>query len=165
MLTLRPATIADLPAIELIYNQGIEDGIATLEHAPKTAAEMRAWFDGHGKRYVVMAALDGDELVGWASLNRYSHRCAHDGVADLSIYVRRDKRGLGVGRQLMAALEHAAAAASFHKIVLFALTANEAGRRLYDSRGFREVGVFQEQGKLNGDFVDVLIMEKLLKKR
>ncbi len=162
------ASPADIDAIAAIYNEGIEDGIATLEYPTKSLSEMSLWLADHGGRYPVIVATDeADEdhpaVTGWAALNRYSHRCAYDGVADLSVYVRRDKRGCGVGAALMEAIEQQAAVLDFHKIVLFMLADNTAGRRLYERRGFREVGVFIEQGKLDGRFVDVVSMEKLLK--
>lgn len=171
MVAIRSASSTDIAPITLIYNQGIEDGVATLDFATKSESEMRAWFENHDERYQVIVASQSDtsgttqmHIVGWASLNKYSHRCAYDGVADLSIYVRREQRGCGIGGLLMEEIEQRGRAHDFHKIVLFALTSNEAGHQLYAKRGFREVGIFQEQGKLDGRYVDVLIMEKLLKK-
>lgn len=76
MVSVRRASAQDVPAIASIYNQGIEDGVATLEYAPKTLAEMGRWFEAHDERYAVLAACAADEVVGWASLNSYSHRCA-----------------------------------------------------------------------------------------
>jgi L-amino acid N-acyltransferase YncA len=101
-------------------------------------------------------------VVGWASLNPYSHRCAYDGVADLSVYVERASRGRGIGKALLQELEHRAGQRNFHKLVLFTLPFNEAGQRLYRRCGFREVGLFREQGTLDGRFVDVMAMEKIL---
>ena len=162
-VTTRAATLADLSAITRIYNQGIEDRIATLELDPKSEAEVSDWlFADRSGRYEVLVAEADDGVVGWASLRPYSHRCAYAGVADLSIYVERDARGRGVGEQLLASLEERARANDFHKIVLFALRLNDAGRRLYAKRGFREVGVLEQQGTMDGSFVDVLIMEKIL---
>ncbi len=152
----------DLEAIRAIYNEGIEDGIATLEYDVKTEAQMRDWFQQRSVRHPVIVACRNQEVVGWASLNPYSHRCAYDGVADLSIYVQRDARGQGVGALLMAEIEERALARGFHKIVLHALTDNPSGRRLYERRGFREVGIFREQGRLHDRLVDVVAMEKIL---
>jgi phosphinothricin acetyltransferase len=159
----RPASVEDLESIRAIYNEGIEDRVATLDEMPKSEDDIRRWFGEHEGRYAVVVAEEGDAIVGWASLNRYSHRCAYDGVADVSIYVRRNWRGRGVGRQLLTELERAAARNDFHKMVLFALASNDAGLRLYQGRGFREVGVFREQGKLDGRYVDVIAMEKLIR--
>jgi phosphinothricin acetyltransferase len=159
---VRFATEHDLPAIRRIYNEGIADRIATLDLDEKTAGEIAVWWNDHGERYAVLVAECSGEVVGWASLNRYSHRCAYDGVADLSIYVARAVRGGGVGAALLAELERVAAEREFHKIVLFTFAFNEGGQRLYRGRGFREVGLFREQGRLDGRFVDVMAMEKIL---
>jgi phosphinothricin acetyltransferase len=161
-LIVRQASRDDLAAICSIYNQGIEDRIATLDAELKSSGEIADWYDAHGGRYAVLVAQEGGAIVGWASLNRYSHRCAYDGVADLSIYVARGWRNRGVGALLLAELEAAAVRNDFHKIVLFTLSFNALGRSLYRRRGFSEVGVFREQGKVDGRYVDVLAMEKLL---
>jgi L-amino acid N-acyltransferase YncA/protein-tyrosine-phosphatase len=162
-LRVRSATAADLGAIGRIYNEGIEDRIATLDEDPKTADEMAAWWSAHQGRDAVLVAEDASgEIGGWASLNPYSHRCAYAGVADLSIYVARGARGTGVGSALLRALEKTAKSHDFHKIVLFTFTFNTGGQGLYRKLGYREVGTFHEMGKLDGNFVDVMAMEKTL---
>ena len=162
-LNVRSATGADLGAIGRIYNEGIEDRIATLDEDPKTADDMAGWWAAHQGRYAVLVAESpSGEIAGWASLNPYSHRCAYAGVADLSVYVARGARGTGVGSLLLSALEKTANAHDFHKIVLFTFTFNAGGQGLYRKLGYREVGVFHEMGKLDGKFVDVMAMEKTL---
>ncbi len=159
---MREARAADLAAIRRIYNEGIEDRIATLDADPKSVADMQAWFEEHGGRYAVLVAERNGDVAGWAALNRYTQRCAYAGVADLSVYVARGARGTGLGSTLLAALEAAARERGFHKLVLFTFAFNAPGRKLYDKRGFREVGTFHEQGLLEGRFVDVVAMEKIL---
>ena len=160
---VRSATAADLDAIGRIYNEGIEDRIATLDEDPKTAGDMASWWSSHQGRFAVLVAEDASgTIAGWVSLNPYSNRCAYAGVADLSIYVARAARGTGVGSVLLRALEKAAKANDFRKIVLFTFTFNAGGQGLYRKLGYREVGVFHEMGKLDGKFVDVMAMEKTL---
>jgi phosphinothricin acetyltransferase len=101
-------------------------------------------------------------MLGWASLNRFSHRCAHDAIADLSVYVARSDRGRGVGTALLGALDIIAKARGFHKIVLHALNRNEPGKRLYQSSGFSVVGIFKDHGIIDGQYADVIAMEKIL---
>lgn len=161
-IRVRPAVAADLPEIARIYNQGIEDREATLESAPKDEAEVREALERRKPRYEFVVAERGAQILGWASLNPYSHRCAYDGVADLSVYVERAARGTGVGSMLLEKLEGRARAHGFHKIVLFTFPFNAAGQALYRKRGFREVGIFREQGRLDGRFIDVMAMEKIL---
>ncbi|MEH7418156.1 arsinothricin resistance N-acetyltransferase ArsN1 family A [Neobacillus drentensis] len=158
----RVASIDDLEAILNIYNEGIKDRIATLEEDQKDIGYMTEWFKNHNKRFAVMVIEDEDEIVGWASLNPYSNRCAYAGVADLSIYIRRDYRGKGVGSILLREIERVAIKNDFYKIVLFTFPFNKLGQGLYRKNGYREVGVFHKQGKLDGRFVDVMIMEKIL---
>jgi len=159
---VRPADPADLGAIRRIYNQGIEDRVATLDESAKDEAQIADWYAAHAGRYGVVVAEREGAIVGWASLNPYSHRCAYDGVADLSIYVERASRGSGVGTMLLREIQHLAKTNAFHKIVLFALERNAPGLRLYYRQGFTHVGVFREQGKLDGRFVDVVAMEKIV---
>ncbi len=161
-VTVRQAQADDLPTIRAIYNDGIEEREATLETDPKSIEEIAEWWSQHGARHCVLVAADSESVVGWASLNRFSHRCAHAGIADVSVYVARGQRGRGVGLALLRRLTEEARANGFHKIVLHALDVNERGKRLYRRAGFTEVGIFREHGRLGDRFVDVIAMELLL---
>jgi len=161
-ITLRHATFADGEAICTIYNQGIEDRIATLETARRTPEERRQWLAGRGVRHPVIVAEVQGQVVGWGSLNAFNPRPVYDAVADLSVYVEQHWRGQGVGRRLLEELVTLARTLGYHKLVLAAFPFNKAGVALYDRLGFTPVGIYREQGQLDGRWVDVLIMEKLL---
>jgi L-amino acid N-acyltransferase YncA len=162
-LTIRGATTADREAICTIYNQGIEDRIATLETELRTPEERRRWLATRGARHPVVVAENTSGLVvGFGSLNVFNPRAVYDHVADFSIYVERGWRGKGVGRRLLEQLIVLAREIGYHKMVLAALPFNSAGVALYKRFGFSAVGVYHEQGLLDGTWVDVLIMEKLL---
>jgi L-amino acid N-acyltransferase YncA len=156
------ATAADATAICQIYNQGIEDRVATLETEPRTPAERAEWLAGRDARHPVLVAEADGRVVGWASLNVFNARRAYAHVADLSLYVERGWRGRGVGRQLLEALIGRARELGFHKLVLAAFPWNEAGMRAYRRAGFRDVGTYREQGRLDGRWVDTIVMEKIL---
>ena len=162
-MQVRDARPEDAAAIARIYNQGIEDRVATLETQLRTPEERAAWMAARGPRHPVLVAVDdAGEVVGWGSLNQFNPRAAYDHVADFSVYVAREHRGRGIGRLLVQALEERARAIGFHKMVLAAFPYNEAGMRLYERHGFRTVGVYHEQGMLDGKWVDVIVMEKIL---
>jgi phosphinothricin acetyltransferase len=162
-IMVRLARPDDAARIAAIYNEGIEDRVATLETAPRTADERAGWLAAHDERHPVIVATDAaDHVVGWASLNEFNARAAYRHVADLSVYVDRAQRGRGIGGRLVRDLEDRARQLGFHKLVLAALATNGAGTRLYERTGFRHVGTYREQGLLDGAWIDVAIMEKLL---
>lgn len=161
-VVVRPAGLDDAEAICRIYNEGIDDRVATLETERRTPEERRAWLAGRGPRHPVVVAEDDGRVLGWGSLNPFSPRASYRFVADFSVYVARECRGQGIGRLMLARLIELAATHGYHKLVLFTLPWNAAGIALYRSFGFRTVGTYAEQGQLDGRWVDTVIMEKLL---
>ena len=189
---IRAATAADAAALCRIYNQGIEDRVATLETELRTPEERAAWLAAKGPRHPVIVAETTAEatkpivaaaepgtisnrpptaraansalatIIGWGSLNQFNPREAYRHVVDFSIYVDRAYRGRGVGKVVLARLIELAREHRFHKMVLSAFPSNSGGMALYEQMGFRTVGVYKEQGMLDGRWVDTIIMEKLL---
>ena len=159
---VRLATVEDAAAICRIYNQGIEDRVATLETELRTPEERRAWLTSRSPRHPVIVAESEGQLLGWGSLNVYNARDAYRFVADFSIYVDRAWRGKRVGDVMLARLIDLAREHGFHKMVLSAFPTNDGGMALYAKHGFRTVGIYKEQGQLDGRWVDTIVMEKLL---
>jgi len=159
---VRPAVEADAAVICEIYNQGIDDRLATLETERRTLDERRQWLKSRGPRHPVIVAEDGDRVIAWGSLNQFNPREAYRHVVDFSIYVERGHRGRGAGRVVLTRLVELAREHGYHKMVLSAFPFNAAGMALYERLGFRTVGVYREQGMLDGRWVDTIVMEKLL---
>lgn len=163
-MEIREATRADAAAIAHIYNQGIEDRSATLETQLRTPEERAEWIAARGPRHpVIVAAEKSGAIIGWSSLNAFNPRAAYDHVVDISIYVEREQRGRGIGDALLSALEERARELGYHKMVLAAFPTNAPGMRLYERHSFQTVGIYHEQGMLDGRWVDVIAMEKLLR--
>ena len=166
-LTIRLAGPDDAAAICRIYNQRIEDRIATLETELRTPEERRQWLGARGPRHPVVVAErpppgGAGAVLAWGSLNPFNPRPAYAHVADFSVYVERAWRGRGVGRRVLEHLIDLAREIGYHKMVLAAFPFNATGVALYRRLGFREVGVYREQGMLDGAWVDVVVMERLL---
>ena len=159
---VRRASEADAAAICRIYNQGIEDRVATLETELRTPDERTQWMAARGPRHPVVVAEHSGVVVGWGSLNPYNPRDCYRHVADFSIYVERGYRGKGVGKAMLTHLVELARGLGFHKMVLSAFPTNTSGMALYETMGFRTVGIYKEQGMLDGRWVDTIVMEKVL---
>ena len=157
---IRPGASTDAGAITDIHNQGIAERAATFDTEAVTPDDVTAWL-GADREPVLVAELDG-RVVGWARVIRSGERCALSGVGEYTIYLDRDARRRGVGHRLLDALVAAAAAASYWKLQGRLFTSNEASAALARRCGFREVGVYERHGRLDGEWKDLLIVERLL---
>ena len=159
---IRTASVDDAAAIAEIYNQGIEDRVATFETERRSADDQRAWLKAIAGRYPgVVAQIDG-EIVGWAGAGPYRERECYRGIGEFSVYVRRDWRGRGVGDLLVAALISEAERLGLWKLLSRIFTFNEASRALCRKHGFREVGVYEKHARLDRRWLDVVIVERLI---
>jgi L-amino acid N-acyltransferase YncA len=159
-VSIRPAEPADADAVCAIYNEGIAGRQATFETSPRTAGDVLAWFEG-GLPLLVAADNDG-RVVGWARVSAYSDRCVYEGVGEHGVYVAASARGQGVGRRLLDELVSAAEAAGYYKLTSRVFTTNEASLAAHRAAGFFEVGVQPRHGRLDGEWKDCVLVERLL---
>ncbi len=155
----RTAVSADAEGIARIYNEGIEDGTATFETRTRTREDIRAWFDGV---HPIIVVEDAGRIVAFAATFTYRPRECYAGIAEASVYVDRASRGRGAGRAAVVALIHEAARSGFWKLVSRVFPENAGSRALCRSMGFREVGLYEKHGRLNGAWRDVVIVERLI---
>jgi L-amino acid N-acyltransferase YncA len=156
---IRPADLTDAPAIAEIYNQGIEDRVATFETRQRTVDDILSWFDG---THPLLVAKEEGRVIAFASTSNYRPRDCYRGIAEVSVYVARKSRGRGTGRLVLQSLISACEEAGFWKLVCRVFLDNTASRHLIRSLGFREVGIYEKHGKLDGVWRDVLIVERLI---
>jgi L-amino acid N-acyltransferase YncA len=157
---LRAATPADVPAIAAIYNEGIAGRQATFETRPRATEEIAPWLDDGGGPLIV-ADEDGT-VLGFARVSAYSDRCVYEGVGEHGVYVAAAAQGRGVGRALLDALCAAAEADGFYKLTSRIFTSNAASLAVHRAAGFEEVGVQRRHGRLDGEWRDCVLVERLL---
>ncbi len=158
----RLATPADAAAITTIYNEGIADRVATFETEPRTVAQIAQQLTDKGDRYPTVVAERDGQVVAYAGAGPYRARPAYSGVAEHSVYVARHARGAGAGRAALDAMCQAYAERGFWKILSRIFPENTASLRLHERCGFRVVGVYRRHGKLDGEWRDCVIVERLL---
>lgn len=160
---VRAARLEDAGAIAAVYNQGIQERVATFETEMRDADERARWFAEHDRRHPIVVAESRDgQVVGWASISAYSQRECYSGVGEVTLYVRRGSRGKGVGRRLLADLVTRARDAGYWKLFGRIFVTNMASRHLFERLGFREVGVLEKHGKLDGRWIDLVEVERVI---
>jgi phosphinothricin acetyltransferase len=161
-MRVRPFDPGDAAAVAAIYNQAIEDRTATFETQPRSAASIAEQFGARALTHPALVVERDGVVVAAAWAAEYRPRPAYAGVAEVSIYVAREARGKGAGRMALAGLIEAAEAKGFWKLVSRIFPENLASRRLCAGLGFREVGIYRRHARLEGEWRDCIIVERLL---
>ena len=161
-IRIRIATLDDAAAIAEIYNQGIEDRVATYETNRRSAEDQRAWLESIAGRYPAVVSQIAGEIIGWAGAGPYRNRECYRGIGEFSMYVHRDWRRRGVGDLLLAGLISEAERLGLWKLLSRIFPFNKASRALCCKHGFREVGVYEKHARLDGRWLDVVIVERLI---
>jgi L-amino acid N-acyltransferase YncA len=159
-MPIRPAGRADAEAMTAIYNEGIADRVATFETRPREPHEVAAWL-ADGLPLLVATEEDG-AVVGFARVAPYSDRCVYEGVGEHGVYVARAARDGQVGRRLLEALAAASEQAGLYKLTSRVFADNAASRAVHDAAGFHEVGIQRRHGRLDGEWKDCVLVERLL---
>jgi L-amino acid N-acyltransferase YncA len=146
----------DWEDVRSIYLEGIATGEATFE---TDAPSLEDWDKAHlaGARLV---ARRGDQTIGWAALSPISQRCVYGGVAEVSVYVSANSRGLGVGKLLLNRLIAEAERNGIWTLQAGIFPENLGSLALHQSCGFREVGKRERIGKLKGIWRDTILLER-----
>jgi L-amino acid N-acyltransferase YncA len=152
---VRPLRPGDWSAVARILEEGIATGQATFE---TTAPQWEEWDEAHLRGHRLVAELDTG-IAGWAALAPYSRRAAYRGVAEVSVYVAEAARGRGVGRALLETLIQSARDGGLWTLQAGVFPQNEPSLALHRSLGFREVGVRERIGELDGVWRDVVLLE------
>lgn len=162
-LRVRLARPTDADVIRDIYNWEVTGSTVTFDLVPRTVTDQLEWMDQHsGAHPAIVAADDGGNVVGFASLSPYRSRPAYSTTVEDSVYVHRGHRGQGVGKLLLTEIVSLAATGGFHTVIARIVGTHEASISLHRSCGFELVGVEREVGRKFGHWLDVALMQLLL---
>ena len=164
MLKIRPATENDIHAITEIYNEAILSTTATFDTEPKTMENRLDWFKGHDEAHPVIVGEINGEVIGWASLSKWSDRCAYDSTAEVSLYVHQDHRNKGIGKRLLEVLTLQGEEKGLHTLIARITEGNEKSIYLHERLGFELVGTLKEVGRKFDRLLDVHMLQKVYRK-
>ncbi|OGU77330.1 MAG: GNAT family N-acetyltransferase [Ignavibacteria bacterium RBG_16_34_14] len=163
MITFLRASTDHLIDITDIYNQAVLTTTATFDSEPISLDEQRLWFAEHNDKFPIFIAEKSGKVIGWASLSKWSGRCAYSDTAEISIYIKDGYRGKGVGTKLMMKVLEEGKKAGIHTVLARISEGSEASIRLHKNAGFEYVGVMREVGKKFGKLLDIHLLQLVFK--
>ncbi len=159
---IRLARVSDAEAIRQIYNAEVTGSTVTSDMVPRTLADQEEWLLARSGAHGVLVAVDGDDVIGFASLSTYRGRPAYATTVEDSVYVHGEHRGKGAGKLLLEALIELATSHGFHTIVARIVGGSESSIALHRSVGFEMIGTEREVGRKFNRWLDVVLMQRML---
>lgn len=141
-----------------------EDGIATKNATFETAAGTWEKWNSDHLTDARLVAENSDQIQGWAALSPVSGRCVYGGVAEVSVYVANAMHGKGLGSALLDRLIEESEQQNIWTLQAGIFPENKASINLHKKLGFRIVGTREKIGKMDGQWRDVVLMERRSKK-
>lgn len=161
---IRLAEEGDVKSLMEIYNYEVLNGTSTFDTEAKTYSERLKWFSAHTGKYRLIVSEENGIALGYASLSQYHPRKAFFPTAEISVYVNKNCRGRGVGKELMRGiLSVAKKEKSFATIVAQITSENAVSKRLHEEFGFKYVGTINDVGFKFNRFLSLDIYEYSLK--
>ncbi|MDA8743693.1 GNAT family N-acetyltransferase [Rubripirellula amarantea] len=158
---VRPAGSRDVHAIAEIYNHYVHVGGSTFDNSPWSPVQAQSLLDGDPGAHWCVATID-DALVGWASAKRFSARFGYRFSLESAVYVHPKSISRGIGTQLMHSLHQACCDAEVHHLMARIIADNQSSIAFHQSLGFEIIGVQKEVGRMNDEWIDVVLLQKLL---
>ena len=161
-VSVRAGLAQDLPALTEIYNHYVERTHITFDLETFTVDARREWFQHYGEtgRHRLLVAVDGDEVLGYATSGRFRDKAAYDTSVETTIYCRPGCSGRGIGSALYTALFDALRDEDVHRAYAGVALPNDASLTLHRRFGFAEIGTFREVGRKFGRYWDVTWLER-----
>jgi len=158
-VVIRPATQDDAEAIARIYNHYVRTSVATFETVERDAEHRRQWLAEHGDTHPVLVAVHGAEVIGWASVSKWSGRPGWRYTVEASVYLAEGATGAGLGPRLLDAIIEAGVAKGFHAFIAQIVGDNQASLKMVERAGFHVAGTLTRVGNKFDRWLDVVLVE------
>jgi len=162
---IRPATAADVPALNNIYNEYIVDSHVSFDTDPWTHDERAAWLEyRESAGYPVLVATRDEAVVGTAWSGPWRDKAAYRSSAETTVVIAPGQSGAGIGTSLLARLLDALAGAGYALAIAIVALPNDGSLAVHRKLGYEDVGVLRGVGYKDGRFHDTMILQKSLTK-
>ena len=158
-VSLRTATMSDLPIIVDIYNQTIPSHQVTADLKPVTVEQRRNWFLSHTpEHYPLWVVLKDDSVVCWVSLSPFYGRAAYAKTTEISVYLDRSVQGQGIGSQVLTLVPKQLPVLGLTTIIAYIFSSNIPSIKLFKKFGYEQWGFLPEVAELGGRPNDLVIL-------
>lgn len=168
-ITIRRADVSDAEKLLEIYTPYVTDTAITFEYEVPDLREFQRRIRNTLTKYPYLVAEKSGEISGYAYTGPFVGRAAYSWSAEVSIYLRKDRRKMGIGRALYHALEDISRAQNITNLnACIGYPEKEDGHLTKNSvqfhahMGYKMVGVFHKCGYKFGTWYDMAWMEKII---
>ena len=159
---IRPATPADLPEINAIFNYYVPRSTCVWTTTPCSEAERKAWYEEHGEAMPILVAERSSRILGWGALSSFRTAYTLAGALEDSVYVHHNFHRQGIGSRLLTELIDAARQKGLHSILANISADQEPSIRLHEKFGFQEVAHLRQVGWKLNRWLDAVYLQLLL---
>ena len=156
-MSVRKFVDDDWNQVKEIYQLGIDTGVATFETSPPE--DLISWNEKI-QRELTYVYQEDEKILGWVTLSKVSKRSVYKGVGEISIYIHPNHKRKNIGKQLYVEFEQHARDLGYWTIQAQLFTENKASKLFFERQGFRQVGIREKIGQLNGKWTDNYLYEK-----
>lgn len=162
MIDIRSARIEDAADLVAIYAPYVEKTAITFETEVPTVEAFASRIEKTLEKFPYLVAVEEGALVGYAYASTYYARAAYDWTVELSVYIKQEARGKGIGTLLYNALEKELIARGFKNFLACIALPNPASLALHEKRGYERVAHFKKVGYKFGTWHDIVWLQKSL---
>lgn len=161
-IMLRPVTVADAAELVSIYAPYVEQTAVTYEYEVPSVEEFQGRIANTIKNYPYLAAVENGVILGYAYASAFHPRAAFRWTAEVTVYLRKEAHGRGIGRMLYEALEEKLKQQNVQTAIALIADPNPESVAFHEKMGYRVAGRLTNCAYKLGQWRGMYYMEKFL---
>jgi phosphinothricin acetyltransferase len=152
----------DLELVREIYNFYIENSTATYYTEKISVGELKEFIPVQHKKYKSFLIKVDNEPCGFCYISQYKKRQAYDRTAELSLYLKPEHTGRGIGKVVLEHLEKVARDNGISVLIGIISGDNENSIKLFEKNGYEKCAHYKQVGEKFNKILDVVSYQKIL---
>ena len=152
-------TPLDYQGVAEIYNEHINQRKSTMDQVLKTGSDIEGWVKKFHSREKLFVLKQDGKLLGWGIIKRYSDREGYSTACETAVYLKSEETRKGYGSYMKKEMLKVCQELGYHHLVAKIFAVNTSSIEYNKRLGYEIVGVQKEIGKVNGQWMDIVIMQ------